>query len=140
MLNIVERKNKDNQTYIDCAMWLLRYFEMGGFHIHEDKKYGYYVYLEKNDENAELCNGNLIAITEHGIYIKRYNGIDKNGCNTFEGWKYFAKCDFTPEDKNFNLAQMRFYSHIVDNDWPEIAKKKMAVADKKIGIEKDFEN
>lgn len=34
MLNIVER----NQTYIDCAMWLLRYFEMGVFYIREDKR------------------------------------------------------------------------------------------------------
>lgn len=43
MLNIVERNNSGNQTYIDCAMGLLRYFEMGGFYIREDKKYGYYV-------------------------------------------------------------------------------------------------
>ena len=53
MLNIVERKNRDNQTYIACAMSLLCYFEMGGFHIREDKRYGYLVYIEKKDEDAD---------------------------------------------------------------------------------------
>lgn len=119
MLNIVER----NQTYIYYAMWLLHYFEMGGFHIRKNKRHGYLVYIEKNDENAELCNGNLIAITEHSINIKRYNGIDKNGCHTFKSWKHFTKRDFTREDKDFNLSRMRFYIHIADNDWPEITKK-----------------
>lgn len=140
MLNIVERKNKENQTYIDCAMGLLRYFEMGGFHIRENKRYGYLVYIEKKDKNAEWCNGDLIAITELGIDIKRYKGKDKDGCHTFEGWKYFASYDFTPENKDLELNQMKYYIHGVENNWPEIAKKKMAVSDKKLCIEKDFEN
>ena len=37
MLNIVERNNSGNQTYIDCAMWLLRFFELGGFVKIKDK-------------------------------------------------------------------------------------------------------
>lgn len=138
MLNIVERKNKDNQTYINCAMGLLRYFELGGFHICEDKSYGYLVYIEKKDRNADYCNGDLISITELGIKIKRYKGKDKDGCHTFEGWKYFARYDFTPEHENFELLQMKYFIHGVENNWPEIAKKKMAIADNKLGVEKDF--
>lgn len=140
MENIVQRKNRDNQTYINCAMGLLRYFDMGGFHIREDKRYGYLVYIEKKDRDAEYCNGDLISITELGISIKRYKGKDKGGCHTFEGWKYFARYDFTPEHKHFELNQMKYYIHGVENNWPELAKKKMAVSDKKLGIEKDFEN
>lgn len=140
MENIVQRKNKDNPTYINCAMGLLRYFEMGGFHIREDKRYGYLVYIDKKDRNAEYCNGNLISITELGIDIKRYKGKDKDGCHTFEGWKYFARYDFTSEHKNFKLSQMKYYIHGAENNWPEIAKKKMAVSDKKLWIEKDFKN
>ena len=54
MENIVQRKNRDNQTYIDCAMGLLYYFQLGGFHIREDKRYGYLVYIEKKDRNVLL--------------------------------------------------------------------------------------
>lgn len=116
MENIVQRKNRDNQTYIDCVKWLLCYFEMGGFHILEYKNYGYLVYIEKKDRDAEYCNGDLISITELGINIKRYKGKDKNDCNTFEGWKYFARYDFTPEHKNFELNQMKYYIHSVENN------------------------
>ena len=35
---------------------------------------------------------------------------------------------------------MKYCIHSVENNWPEIAKKKMNVSDKKIGLEKDFEN
>lgn len=140
MENIVQRKNRDNQTYINCAMGFLRYFEMGGFHIREYKRYGYQVFIDKKDEKADICNGSLIDITELGISIKRFTGKDKNGCYTFEGWKYFARYDFTPEHKNFELSQMRYYIHSIENNWPEIAVKKMAVSDKKIGIEKDFDD
>jgi hypothetical protein len=140
MENIVQRKNKDNQTYIDCAMGLLRYFEMGGFHIREDKRYGYLVYIEKKDRDADYCNGDMISITELGINIKRFKGKDKNGCHTFDGWKCFARYEFTPDHKDFILSQMKYYIHCFENDWPELAKKKMAVSDKKLGIEKDFEN
>jgi hypothetical protein len=35
---------------------------------------------------------------------------------------------------------MKYYIHCFENDWPELAKKKMAISDKKLGIEKDFEN
>jgi hypothetical protein len=140
MENIVQRKNRDNQTYIDCAMGLLYYFEMGGFHIREDKRYGYLVYIEKKDRDADYCNGDMISITELGINIKRFKGKDKNGCNTFDGWKCFARYEFTPDHKDFILSQMKYYIHCFENDWPELAKKKMAVSDKKLGIEKDFEN
>lgn len=138
MLNIVERKNKDNQTYINCAMGLLRYFELGGFHIREDKNYGYQVFIDKKDENADICNGSLIDITELGIDIKTYKGKDKNGCHTFNGWKYLAKYDFTPVHKEFELTLMKCYIHSIENNWPEIAKKKMDIADKKLGVEQDF--
>lgn len=143
MENIVERKNKDNPTYINWAMGLLYYFKQGGFHIRENKRYGYQVFIDKKDEDADICNGSLIDITELGIDIKRFIGKDKNDCHTFEGWKCFSNYDFTPRDSDFEkiiLSQMRYYIHGVENNWPEIAKKKMAVADKKISIEKDFEN
>lgn len=138
MENIVQRKNKDNQTYIDCVMGLLRYFELGEFHIRELKKYGYQVYIDKKDENADFCNGSLIDITELGISIKRYTGLDNNDCHTFAGWKYFARYNFTPEQKDFDLEQMKYYIHGVENNWPEIAKKKMVVSDNKLVIEEDF--
>lgn len=96
--------------------------------------------LARISSNAELCNGHLIAVTEHGIHIKRYNGIDNNGCHNFKGWKYFAKRDFTPEHKYFEFSQMKYFIHDAENNWPEIAKKKMNVSDKKIAIEKDFEH
>ena len=140
MENIVQRKNKDNPTYTNCAMGLLYYFQLGGFHIREDKKYGYQVFIDKNDKKAEFCNGSLIDITENGISIKRFTGKDNNDCHTFEGWKYFANYDFSPERQNFELLQMKYYIHCVENTWPEIVKKKMNVSDKKIGIEKDFDN
>lgn len=140
MENIIQKKNKDNPTYINCAMGLLYYFQLGGFHIREDKSYGYLVYIEKKDKNAEYCNGDLISINEFGINIKKYKGKDKNGCHTFEGWKCFAEYDFTPNKKTFVLSQMQYYIHCVENNWPEIAKKKMNVSDKKISIEKDFDD
>lgn len=139
MENIVERKNKDNPTYIKCAMGLLYYFKQGGFHVREYKHYGYQVFIDKKDEDADICNGSLIDITELGISIKRFLGKDKNGCHTFDGWKYFSNYDFTPKQRDFELSQMRYYIHCVENNWPEITKKKMSVADKKIGIERDFE-
>ena len=137
--NVIVRKNRNNQTYINCALGFLRYFELGGFVIREDKHYGYLVYIEKKDRQAEYCNGDMISITDLGINIKSFKGQDKNGCNTFEGWKMFCNYDFTPDRKDFLLSQMKYYIHGVENNWPEIAKKKMAVADKKLGIEKDFE-
>ena len=140
MENIVQRKNKNNPTYINCAMGLLYYFQLGGFHIREYKNFGYQVFIDKKDEKAEICNGSLIDITELGISIKRYKGKDKGGCHTFECWKCFARYDFTPEHKDFELLQIKYYIHCVENNWPEIAKKKMNVSDKKIGIEKDFDN
>lgn len=138
MENIVQRKNKDNQTYIDCVMGLLRYFELGEFHIRELKNYGYQVYIEKKDENADFCNGSLIDITELGISIKRYTGLDNNNCHTFTGWKYFARYSFTPEMKDYDLEQMKYHIHCFENNWPEIANKKMVVSDNKLVIEEDF--
>lgn len=136
--NVVIRKNRNNQTYIDCVMKILNYFESGGFHIREDKRYGYLIYCEKKDREAEYCNGDLISIDELCIRIKRYKGKDKNNCNVFEGWKMFCNYDFTPDHKDFELSQINCYIHF-ENCWPEIAKKKISVADKKLGIEKDFE-
>ena len=137
--NVVVRKNRNNQTYIDCVMGLLRYFELGGFIIREDKHYGYLIYIEKKDRNAEYCNGEMISITDLGISIKRFKGQDKNSCNTFESWKLFCNYDFTPDRKNFLLKQMKYSIHTtIENNWPEIAQKKMAVADKKLSMENDF--
>ena len=50
MENIVQRKNKNNPTYTNCAMGLLYYFQLGGFYIREDKKYGYQVFIDKKDK------------------------------------------------------------------------------------------
>lgn len=138
MLNIVERKNKDNQTYIDCVKWLLRYLEIGGFHIREDKSYGYLVFIEKKDKDADCCNGDLISITELGIHIKSYKGKDNNDCHTFEGWKMFCNYDFSPANKDYEFSHIKYFIHSIENNWPEIALKKLAVADKKLDIEKDF--
>lgn len=137
--NVVIRKNRDNPTYIDCVNKLLNYFKLGGFHISEHKNYGYFIYCEIKDKNAEYCNEDLISIDERCIRIKRYKGKDNNNCNTFEPWKMLCNCQFTSEHKDFELAQIKCYIHF-ENCWPEIAKKKIAIADKKIDIEKDFEN
>ena len=140
MENIVQRKNQDNPTYINCAMGLLYYFQLGGFHIRETKNYGYQVFIDKKDKDAVSCNGSLIDVTELGINIKRFKGKDKNDCNTFESWRVFARYDFSPKQQNFILTQIQYHIHCVKNNWPEIAKKKMKVSDKKIGIEKDFDD
>lgn len=33
---------------------------------------------------------------------------------------------------------MRYYIHSIENNWPEIVKKKMVISDNKLSLEKDF--
>ena len=135
--NVVIRKNRNNPTYIDCVNKLLNYFEFGGFHISENKRYGYLIYCEKTDREAEYCNGDLISIDELCIRIKKYTGKDKNNCNTFECWKMFCNYDFTPDNKDYELSQIKCYIHF-ENCWPEIVKKKITMADRCLSLAEDF--